>query len=136
MKKIDKFLDYTACNPMADVTYHISDMVLAIHSDVSYLSKSKARSLAGGHVFLSADAQFPSNSGAVYTVAQIIKSVMSLASINAQAAVPARQTLRTNPSVDWRLPGFSPRWPGVVVAAAVPSRSNGNWRRRRKKRHR
>ena len=101
MKKVDQFLDYAACNPLAIVTYHASDMVLAVHSDASYLSESKARSRAGGHFFLSADTQFPANNGAVHTVATIIKAVMSSAAeaeigamfVNARAAVPARRTL-------------------------------------------
>lgn len=44
------------------LTYHASDMVLAVYSNVSYLSKSKARSCAGGILFMSNDHDdFPSN---------------------------------------------------------------------------
>ena len=83
------------------LTYHTSDMVLAVHSDASYLSESKARSRAGGHFFVAADTEFPHNNGAVHTVAQIIKAVMSSAAeakigamyINARKAVPIRKTL-------------------------------------------
>jgi hypothetical protein len=53
-----------------------SDMVLAVHSDASYLSEPKARSRAGGHFFLSSD---PPNNGAVLNIAHIIKNVMSSA---------------------------------------------------------
>ncbi len=42
MKKIKQFLDFVATHPDAVITYHTSDMVLAGHSDASYLSKSNA----------------------------------------------------------------------------------------------
>ena len=38
-------------------------MVLAIHSNVSYLSEPKARSRAGGHFFMSNDDTFRANNG-------------------------------------------------------------------------
>jgi hypothetical protein len=43
----------------AVLTYNKSDMILAVHSDVSYLSEPKARSRAGGYFFLSTNAQIP-----------------------------------------------------------------------------
>ncbi len=46
MKKIKQFLDYVSTNPNAVVTYHASNMVLAGHSDASFLSKRNARSRA------------------------------------------------------------------------------------------
>jgi hypothetical protein len=46
MKKIKQFLDYRSTNPDAVVTYHASNMVLAGHSNASYLSKSNAWSRA------------------------------------------------------------------------------------------
>ena len=94
-------LDYIATNPDAILTYKNSDMVLAIHSDASYLSKLKAQSQAGGHFFLSLDTENPINNGAVLNIAQLIKAVMSSAAeaelgalyINARKAIPQRQTL-------------------------------------------
>ena len=76
-------------------------MVLAIHSDASYLNESKARSRAGGHFFLSNDNEYPPNNGAVLNTAKIIRAVMSSAAeaeigamyINAREAVPQRRTL-------------------------------------------
>jgi hypothetical protein len=76
-------------------------MVLAGHSDASYLSESKARSRAGGHFFLASNSPYPDNNGAVLTVAKIIKAVMSSAAeaelgalyINCREAVPARHQL-------------------------------------------
>ena len=101
MRKIEQFLDYAASHPQAGVTYHASDMVLAIHSDASYLSESKARSRAGGHFFMSTNTEFPANNGAVLTIAQIIKAVMSSAAeaeigamfVNAREAIPTRRSL-------------------------------------------
>jgi hypothetical protein len=76
-------------------------MVLTIHSNASYLSKSKARSPAGRHFFLSSDTEDPINNGAVLNLTQIIKAVMSSTAeaelgalyINARKAVPQCQTL-------------------------------------------
>ena len=49
MKKVKQLLDYVATHPDAIVTYNASNMVLAAHSNASYLSKSNAQSRAGGH---------------------------------------------------------------------------------------
>ena len=76
-------------------------MVLAVHSNASYLSEPNARSRVGGHFFLSNDDTIMPNNGAVLTVAQIIKTVMSSAAeaelgglfINAREAVYIRQIL-------------------------------------------
>jgi len=96
MRKVEQFLDYAASQPQAGVTYHASDMVLAIHSDTSYLSESKARSRADGHFFMSTNSEFPANNGAVLVITQIIKDVMSSAAeaeigamfVNARKAIP------------------------------------------------
>ena len=97
-KKIEQFMDYAYSIPDAIVTYKASKMVLAIHSNASYLSESKARSRAGGHFYLSNDANFPPNNGAVLNLSTIIDAVMSSAAeaelgalyINAREAVPLR----------------------------------------------
>ena len=101
MKKVKQFLDYAATHQDAIITYRASDMVIAVHSDASYLSETKARSRAGGHFFLSENDEYPSNNGAVLTIAQIIKAVMSSAAeaeigalyINSREAVPQRHLL-------------------------------------------
>jgi hypothetical protein len=59
MTKVQQFLDYAATHPDAIVTYRASDMILAGHSDASYLSETKARSRAGGHFFMSNDTPDP-----------------------------------------------------------------------------
>ena len=66
-------------------------MVLAAHSDASYLSESKARSRAGGHFFMSNDDAIPANNGAILTVSQIIKAVMSSAAEAKLGALLARR---------------------------------------------
>jgi hypothetical protein len=101
MEKCLQFLDYAASQEDAILTYNASDMMLAIHSDASYLSKPKARSRAGGHMFLAGKEEIPLNNGAVLNILQIIKAVMSSAAeaelaalfINAKTAVSMRQTL-------------------------------------------
>ncbi len=71
-------------------------MVLVMHSNASYLSKPKACSRAGGHIFLSTNIADPKDNGAVLNLAQLIKAVMSSATkaelgllyINAREAIP------------------------------------------------
>jgi hypothetical protein len=103
MKKGQQFLDYDASTHLdAIITYHVSDMVLAAHSNTSYFSKSKAHSRAGGHFFMSNSTANQPNKGAILTIAQIIKAVMSLVAeaevgalyINCREAIPTRHTLQ------------------------------------------
>ncbi len=101
LARVRQFLDYALSHPNAVVTYRASDMVLAAHSDASYLSETNARSRAGGHFFLSENDHYPNNNGAVLTIAQIIKAVMSSAAeaelgalyINAREVIPLRHLL-------------------------------------------
>eukprot|EP00956_Cyclotella_meneghiniana_P010727 scaffold15031_cov47-Cyclotella_meneghiniana.AAC.1 len=101
MEKCKQFLDYAASQEEAVITYRKSDMVLAIHSDASYLSEPQARSRVGGHHFCSEDVPDPADNGALHTEYGIIKAVMSSAAeaelgglfINAKKAVPIRRTL-------------------------------------------
>ena len=101
MEKCLQFLDYAASQEDAILTYKASDMILAIHSDASYLSEPNARSRAGGHMFLAGKEDIPLNNGAILNISQTIKTVMSSAAeaelaalfINAKTAVSMRQTL-------------------------------------------
>jgi hypothetical protein len=52
-------------------------MRLAIHSNTSYLSEPKARSRAGGHMFMAGTEDIPINNGAVLNILQIIRAVIS-----------------------------------------------------------
>jgi hypothetical protein len=101
MKLCKLFLDYMASQEEAILTYKASDMVLAIHSDASYLSEPKARSRAGGHMLMAANNDIPTNNGAVLNTSQIIRAVMSSAAkaklgalfINVKPAVSMCHTL-------------------------------------------
>jgi hypothetical protein len=65
MIKVKQFLDYAFTHPNATVTYQASDMVLAAHSDASYLSEANACSQAGRNFFMSSNTPCPHNNGAV-----------------------------------------------------------------------
>ncbi len=101
MELCKQFLDFMSCQEEAVLTYQASDMVLAIHSDASYLSEPKSRSHAGGHMFVAGKDKILINNGAVLNISQIIRAVMSSAAeaelgalfINAKTAVSMRQTL-------------------------------------------
>jgi hypothetical protein len=76
-------------------------MVLAGHSNASYLSETNAHSQAGRHFFMSNNNALPPNNGAVLTIAQIIKAIVSSAAeaeistlyINCREAIPTCHTL-------------------------------------------
>jgi hypothetical protein len=76
-------------------------MVIAWVTATYFTSESKARSQAGRHFFMSSDSAKPPNNGAILTIAQITKAVMSLVAgagvgalyINFREAVPACHTL-------------------------------------------
>ncbi len=72
-----QFLDYIVSQDKAVLIYKVSDMVLAVHSNASSLSKPKARSQAGGHMFMAGRDDIPTNNGAILIVLQIIRAVMS-----------------------------------------------------------
>jgi hypothetical protein len=102
MEKCLQLLDYATTQDNAILTYKASNMILAIHSNASYLSEPKAQSRAGGHMFMAGDDELPINNGAVLNISQIIKSVMSLAAeaelgalfINAKTAISMRTMLK------------------------------------------
>jgi len=80
MEHVKQFLDYMATQEEeAVLTYSASNMVLAVHSDASYLSKPNAQSRACGHFFMSFNSNNPPNNGAILNTAHIIKNVMSSA---------------------------------------------------------
>jgi hypothetical protein len=95
-------LDYAATNPDAILTYKKSNMVIAVHSDASYLSKPSACSRVGGYFFCSSNVDDPLNNIAVLNISKILKAVMSSAAkaklgalyINACAAIPMRHLLK------------------------------------------
>jgi hypothetical protein len=60
-----QLLNYLATQEDAVLSYYASSMVLAVHSNTSYLSEPKACSRAGKHFFLSSNTTVPPNNGAV-----------------------------------------------------------------------
>jgi hypothetical protein len=101
MQQSQQLLDYLVMQEPAVLTYCKIEMVLAVHSNASYLNEEEARSRAGGHHFLSEGVPFPPNNGVIHNVAEIIKGVMSSAAkaelgamyINARKAVKERKIL-------------------------------------------
>ncbi len=79
MEKCLQCLDYVASQDDAILTYKASNMVLAIHSEASYLCKPKACSQASGHMFMAVKEEIPSNHGAILNILQIIRAVISSA---------------------------------------------------------
>ena len=100
-QKVKQLLYYAATHPDAILTYKAIEMFLTGHSDASHLSKTKARSIAGAHFFMSNNTTFPPNNGAVFTIYKIIKAVMSSSEeaelgamfIKCKESIPARQAL-------------------------------------------
>ena len=101
MCRARQLLDYAVSNKTAIVTFKASDMILRVHSDASYNSAPQARSRVGGHFFLTEDEDDPRGNGAVHTVAQIIKRVMTSAAeaelgalyLNARETIYIRRVL-------------------------------------------
>jgi hypothetical protein len=75
----NQLIDYLATQEDAVLTYNRSEMIMAVHSDASYLFEPKAKSRAGGHFFMSTNAEIPPNNGAILNIAHIIKHIMTSA---------------------------------------------------------
>jgi hypothetical protein len=93
--------DYAATNPDTILTYEKSNMVLAIHSNASYLSKPLARSQVGSNFFCLSNVNDPPDNGAILNISKNLKAIMSSAAeaklgtlyINACEAIPMGQVL-------------------------------------------
>ena len=80
-------LNYLATHPNAILRYHASNMVLYVHSDASYMTKSEAQSRVGRHFFLSSPKSDPSQpptiepelNGPILSECSILCHVMSSA---------------------------------------------------------
>jgi hypothetical protein len=98
----NQLLDYLATHSDATIRYHASDMILHIHSNVSYLSVSNAQSRLGGLFFLgNKSPEQDMLNGSILNVAAVIKNVVASAAEsevracfhNAQSGAPLRATL-------------------------------------------
>ena len=73
IEKTKYVLDYAASHPDAITTFSKREMVLAVPSNASYLTEPRARSKAGGHLFMSDNSSDLPSNGAVLSIVQIIK---------------------------------------------------------------
>lgn len=109
LAECNQLLDHLALHPNDGITYKASKMVLAAHSDASYLSETKSRSRAGAHIFLSNDDPIPQSNGPVQSNASVLRSVYAsageaeLAALFkcAQDMVPLRNALE---EMGWKQP--------------------------------
>ena len=98
---IKQLLDYIAIHRNFGIRYVASFMILNLHSDAYYLSEPKAKSRAGGHLWLGNKGDKDFNNGAIVKLSSVVKHAMSSASksklvvlfYNCKAAVPLRVTL-------------------------------------------
>jgi hypothetical protein len=80
MSKLNQLLDYLSTNPKAIIQYHSSSMQSAIKPDASYLSVSKARSLATGFFYLTSNQGLPHSrpySGPIHICCCVMKEALS-----------------------------------------------------------
>jgi hypothetical protein len=75
-----QLFDYIATHPNAGIRYKACDMILAVHTDASYLSKQAGKSRASAHFYLTNHDDKEFNNGAILTLSSNIKHVMSSAS--------------------------------------------------------
>jgi hypothetical protein len=102
-------------------------MVLCAHLDAGFLNKTKFRSCAGAHIFLSENKPFLRFNGAALSISQIIKFVMALTTesevaalfVTARKMIPHRQTLI---SMGWPQPK-SPIQTDNSTAAGVTNKT-------------
>jgi hypothetical protein len=72
-----QLLDYDATHPNAGIWYKACNMVLSVHTDVSYLFDPGCKSQASGNFHHSNCNDKDFNNGAILTLSTIIKHVMS-----------------------------------------------------------
>ena len=84
---IEQPFDYVATHPNDGILFRKSDMILAAHADAVFLNKSRDRSIAGAHIFLSENKPKQKINGIILTIAQIIKTVMASAVESEMAAL-------------------------------------------------
>jgi hypothetical protein len=109
LAECEQLLDHLALHPNDGITFKASNMILAAHSDASYLSESKSRSQAGAHIFLSNNDPIPQSNGPVLSIATVMRSVYAsageaeLAALFkcAQEMVPLRNSLN---EMEWIQP--------------------------------
>jgi hypothetical protein len=112
-----KFLNYCATHPNAVQRYSKSDMILTVHSHALYLSKSKARSCAGGFFYMGSKQCNAAHNGAILATTSIMRLRLE----------PSLKTARRQPSYVPRLKKWAghnqPRQckPTIQPHAALPT---------------
>ncbi len=76
----NQLLDYVATHLNTGLRYHACNMILAVHTDASYLFKIGGKSQAAGHFYLTNQNNTNFNNGTILTLSFIFKHVMSSAS--------------------------------------------------------
>ena len=79
LKEVHHLLEYVATYPDDGMLFRASNTQLSAHSDAGYLNEPKTKSRASARMHLSENVHVPAFNGAVLTIAQIIKFVMSSA---------------------------------------------------------
>jgi hypothetical protein len=90
-----------ATYPNDGIVYRASNMILCAHADTGFLNETNAHNWAEAHISLSNDDPFSRVNGAILSIAQIIKFVMTSAAeselatlfVTAREMIPHRQTL-------------------------------------------
>jgi hypothetical protein len=80
MKATKQLLDYIATHPNPSIVYLASDMILALDTDGSHLSKLGGKSRAAAYMFLTKKDNPDFHNGAILVLSAIIKHVMASAS--------------------------------------------------------
>jgi hypothetical protein len=75
-----QLLDYVSTHPNAGICYKACDMILAIHTNASYLSEPSGKSRASAHFYLTNDGDEDFNNSPILNLASIINHGMSSAS--------------------------------------------------------
>jgi hypothetical protein len=65
--------------PSNGIIYWSSNTILCTHADAGFLNETNSRSRASAHIFLLEDDPFPCYNGAILSIAQIIKIMVSAA---------------------------------------------------------
>ena len=76
-ESVMQLLDNVTTYPTDGITYHASIMVLAAHSDASFLTKSGSCSHSRVHIYLSEDYPSPQLNGSILAISQIMKYIMA-----------------------------------------------------------
>lgn len=101
---LQHFLEYCNTHPDPKIQFHASNMILAVHSDASFMNKPKAHSTAAGFFWLKNKDEQETKmklNGAIQVILQIIKLVCASTAeselaalfINSKEAIKLKRTL-------------------------------------------